>query len=107
MATAETSGAPSRNEKGAEALLAANPQGREQNDELLLLQESHLFALSTDREVVNHLKSAELRKLLLTIDRSRSRLDALAAARTNIDDFDQFCRTVLRVIKHHRSEAQQ
>ena len=67
-------------------------------DELLLLGPAQLAALAADAAVRNQLKSTELRVLVRSIDGSRSRLDALAAARGNIVDFDTFCRAVLHAI---------
>jgi hypothetical protein len=69
-----------------------------------------LEALRADRDVRDQLRSAELRRVIATIDGSRAQLEALAAARHNIPEFDSFCEHLLHLIysaetkaKHDRS----
>lgn len=67
-------------------------------DAVYILQEKHLSALANDPGMRRALRSPTLQKLILTIDSSRSRLDALHAAQYNNADFNQFCNEVMRII---------
>ena len=71
---------------------------------LTVLQQRHLDALCGDAyrgvetSIRDQLKCKDLQKLIVPIDGSRSRLDALAAAQHNIPEFNRFCQQVLRTI---------
>lgn len=75
-------------------------QDEEEKEEgrLTMLTEAHLGALANAPPLRRALKDASLQKLLHTIDRSRSRLDALEAALHNNPDFSQFCAEVRATI---------
>ncbi|CCW71474.1 unnamed protein product [Phytomonas sp. Hart1] len=63
----------------------------EESGELYILKERHLSALANNTNIRRALRSKELQQMLLTIDKSRSRLDALDAALYNNTDFKHFC----------------
>ena len=77
---------------------AEHREANHDDGELTVLRTPHLAALANDAKVREMLKSEELRKLLATIDSSRSRLDALTAAQHNIPEFRDFCRRILHVV---------
>jgi hypothetical protein len=64
-------------------------------DAPMVLNAQQLDALVHDTDIRDALKTPELRRLLMTIDGSRSRLDALAAAQHNVPEFREFCDAVL------------
>ena len=70
------------------------------NDGLLTLKQMH--ALSVDTEILNKLKSNELRELIHRIDKSRSRLDALETAEYNIPEFAAFVEHIAKVLFESR-----
>jgi hypothetical protein len=79
------------------------PSSRVERDDdetdLFVLRAPQLAALANDPTLRKMLKSHELRALLTTIDTSRSRLDALAAAQHNIPEFRDFCRHVIGIVE--------
>lgn len=83
-----------------------DPQGKEPftlteeetDGALYVLKEAHLDAMMNDKSVRGALRSAELQGLLRTIDKSRSRLDALETALAHNVHFAEFCREVMNVI---------
>jgi hypothetical protein len=66
--------------------------------ELEILEQLHLHALSSNKDVRNMLKSTELQELIKNIDKSKCRLEALATAQHNIPQFKEFCDLLLNVI---------
>jgi hypothetical protein len=68
-------------------------------EDLQVLTSAHLASLKDNRGVRAALRSGELRTLIGVIDSSRSRLEALAAARHNVPEFDNFCQQVLRAVQ--------
>lgn len=67
--------------------------------DLLVLRDRHLAALAANPDLRQSLKSTELQALLVKIDSSRSRLEALAAARHNVPEFDAFCQQILSTLE--------
>lgn len=67
-------------------------------DAVYILSQRHMEAVARDKSIRQALKSAELQKLLLTIDQSRARLDALETAMYNNADFKKFCARVMAVV---------
>ena len=66
--------------------------------DLSILGEEHLAALNHDPKVRQQLRSRELQQLLVKIDSSKSRLDALEAAMYNVPEFATFCDHVLEKV---------
>ena len=66
--------------------------------ELELLEPAHLDALARDAGIVDALRTPELQLLIRSVDGSRCRLEALAAAEHNVPQFRQFCQQLLRCI---------
>jgi hypothetical protein len=73
-------------------------QEQQQSGELEILQTVHLNAIANDERVRDALKTPELQQLIRSIDGSRARLEALAAAQHNVPEFDAFCSHILSVI---------
>ncbi len=76
------------------------PVEYDEDGQLAVLSDEHLAALANDPSIRGALKSTELRELLRSIDGSRSRLDALAAAQHNVPEFREFSDEILRVVAH-------
>jgi hypothetical protein len=64
-----------------------------------VLSKVQLERLSRSREMRMALRNSALQKLLLTIDASKSSLDALDAARVNVPTFNRFCVELLSIIQ--------
>ena len=83
------------------ALWSSNNNSNNNDDgegELEMLQRVHLQALESHPEIRNALKTKELQDLIRNIDKSKCRLEALAAAEHNVPQFKQFCELLLGVI---------
>jgi hypothetical protein len=65
----------------------------------MVLNDAQLAQLASSPAIRSQLRTPELQRLLLTVDGSRSRLDALAAAQHNVPEFQAFCNLVLSSIK--------
>ena len=74
------------------------PKRPREGEPVEILSEYHTDLLQHDPRVRDHLRTAELRQMIKTIDSSRSRLDALEAALHNSREFNEFCRHLLRLI---------
>ena len=71
---------------------------QEEESELEMLQRVHLQALEANPQIRDALKTKELQELIRNIDKSKCRLEALAAAEHNVPQFKQFCELLLEVV---------
>ena len=71
---------------------------QEEESELEMLQRVHLQALEANPQIRDALKTKELQELIRNIDKSKCRLEALAAAEHNVPQFKQFCELLLGVV---------
>jgi hypothetical protein len=67
-------------------------------EELEMLEQIHLHALQSNKNIRDALKTKELQDLIRNIDKSKCRLEALAAAQHNIPQFREFCQLLLSSI---------
>ena len=75
-----------------------NNSSVDQRDELEMLEQIHLQALQSNQNIRDALKTKELQDLIRNIDKSKCRLEALAAAQHNIPQFREFCQLLLGTI---------
>ena len=74
------------------------PKRPREGEPVEILSQYHTDLLRNNSRVRDHLRTAELRQMIKTVDSSRSRLDALEAALHNSREFNEFCRYLLGLI---------